>query len=94
MVMNLSANEGEVGSSPDPERSHMLRGNQACAPQLRSLRSRAREPQLLSLCATARDATTVRSQRTATKSSCHSLQLEKAHAATKTQHSQKTNKIY
>ena len=71
----------------------MPRSNEACAPQLLSLRSRAREPQLLSLRAATteayeprarapqtREATPMRSPRTATKSSPHSLQLEKARA--------------
>ena len=37
-----------MGSSPGPGRSHMPRSNKAHAPQQLSLRSRAREPQLLS----------------------------------------------
>ena len=56
MVKNLPANARDMGLSPGPGRSHMLWSNQVCAPQLLSLRSRAREPQLLSLCATTAEA--------------------------------------
>ena len=49
LVKNLPANAGDKGSSPGPGRSHMPRSNQAHVPQLLSLHSRAREPQLLSL---------------------------------------------
>ena len=47
MVKNPPANAEDTGSSPGPGRSHMPRSNAARAPQLLSLRSRAREPQLL-----------------------------------------------
>ena len=47
MVKNPPANAGDMGSSPGLGKSHMPRGNQAHEPQLLSLRSRAREPQLL-----------------------------------------------
>ena len=47
LVKNPPANARDTGSSPGPGRSHMLRSNQARAPQLLSLRSRACEPQLL-----------------------------------------------
>ena len=47
VVKNLSANAGDTGSSPGPGRSHMLQSNEAHAPQLLSLRSRACEPQVL-----------------------------------------------
>ena len=80
-----------MGLSPGPGRSHIPRSNKACAPQLLSLRSRAREPQLLSWCATTtearapraralqqREATAMRSQLIATKSSPREPQLEKA----------------
>ena len=46
VVKNAPANAGHMGSSPGPGRSHMLQSNQARAPQLLSLRSRARKPQL------------------------------------------------
>ena len=39
----------QENSVPDLGRSHMLQGNQAHAPQLLSLCSRAQEPQLLKL---------------------------------------------
>ena len=45
MVKNLPANAGDMGSSPGPGRSHMPQSNKARAPQLLSLRSRARAPQ-------------------------------------------------
>ena len=48
VVKNPPASAGDTGSSPGPGRSHMPRSNKACVPQLLSLRSRAREPQLLS----------------------------------------------
>ena len=47
MVKNPPANAGDTGLSPGPEGSHVPRSSWACAPQLLSLRSRAREPQLL-----------------------------------------------
>ena len=48
VVKNPPANAGDMGSSPGPGRSHMPRTNEAHAPQLLSLCSRACEPQLLS----------------------------------------------
>ena len=56
MVKNLPANAGNTGSSPGLGRSHKLRSNLARAPQLLSLDSRAREPQLLSPCAATTEA--------------------------------------
>ena len=47
VVKNPPANAGDTGSSPGLGRSHMPRSNEASAPQLLSLRSRDREPQLL-----------------------------------------------
>ena len=47
VVKNPPANAGDMGSSPGPGRSHMQRSNYARALQLLSMRSRAREPQLL-----------------------------------------------
>ena len=52
VVKNLPAYAGDTGWIPHPGRSHMLQGNEAHAPQLQSLCSRAWEPQLLSPCAT------------------------------------------
>ena len=45
---NLPPNAGDKGSSPGPGSSHTPQSNEARAPQLLSLRSRACEPQLLS----------------------------------------------
>ena len=56
VVKNLPANAGDTGSSPGPGRSHMPQSNEARAPQLLSLRSRACEPQLLSPHATTTEA--------------------------------------
>ena len=46
-LRNLPDNAGDAGSSPGVGRSHMPRSSWACVPQLLSLCSRAREPQLL-----------------------------------------------
>ena len=46
VVKNPPANAGNMGSIPGPGRSHMPRSNEARAPQLLSLCSRASEPQL------------------------------------------------
>ena len=56
MVKNLPASAGDTGSSPGPGRSHMPWSNEACVPQLLSLCSGAREPQLLSPSATTTEA--------------------------------------
>ena len=105
MVENLPANAGDTGSSPGLGRSHMPRSNQACEPQLLSLR-------MWSLCSATREATIVRGPRTAMKSGPCLPQLEKVLAQKrrpnttknkkikkkKTQHSQKnlkkTNKLF
>ena len=47
VVKNPPVNAGDRGSSPESERSHMPWSNWALVPQPLSLRSRAREPQLL-----------------------------------------------
>ena len=47
VVKNLPANAGDMGSIPGPGRPHMPWSNQARVPQLLSLCSRAREPQLM-----------------------------------------------
>ena len=47
MVKNLPANAGDTGLTPGLGRSHMPWSNEACAPQLLSLCSRALVPQLL-----------------------------------------------
>ena len=48
VVENPPANAGDTGSILGPGRSHMPQSNEAHVPQLLSLSSRAREPQLLS----------------------------------------------
>ena len=52
VVRNPPANAGDMGSIPGPGGSHMPWSNEARAPQLLGLRSRACEPQLLSPCGT------------------------------------------
>ena len=47
VIENLPANAGDVGSNPGLGRSHMPQSSWTRAPQLLSLHSRAREPQLL-----------------------------------------------
>ena len=47
VVKNPPANAGDTGSSPGLRRSHVPGSNEAHVPQLLSLCSRAREPQLL-----------------------------------------------
>ena len=56
VVKNLPTNAGETGSSPGLGRSHLLRNNEARAPQLLSLHSGALRPQLLSPRATTSEA--------------------------------------
>ena len=56
VVKNLPANAGDTGLSPGPGKSHMPWSNEARAPQLLSLHSRACEPQLLSPCAATTEA--------------------------------------
>ena len=89
VLKNLPASAGDMGSIPDLGGFHMSQSNETRAPQLLSLRSRTREPQLLRsrattteacsprACAPQREATSMRSPRTATKSSPHYPQLEK-----------------
>ena len=55
MVRSLPASAGDIGSIPDPGKSHMLWGNLPHI-QLLSLCSRAGEPQLLSPYATTTEA--------------------------------------
>ena len=93
VVKNLPTNARDTGLSPGPGRSHMPRSKKARAQHLLSLRSRAHGPQLLSPRATTTEACaprarapqqekamTMRSLRTATKSSSHSPLLEEARA--------------
>ena len=62
VAKNPPANVGDTGSSPGPGRSHTPRSNKAHASQLLSLCSRAREPQLLSPCATTTEAREARAR--------------------------------
>ena len=97
VVRNLLCNASkDTGSIPSPERSHMLRGNWACVPQLMSLRA-ATEPtchNYWSPC-TLEPVLCNKRNHCSEKPSQHkwsrpcSLQLEKAHIAMKTQHSQR-----
>ena len=56
LVKNLPVSAGDMGSSPGPEDLTCRGETKPRAPQLMSLRSRAREPQLLSPCATTTEA--------------------------------------
>ena len=85
VVKNPPANAGDTGSSPGLGRSHMPRSNYAGVPKLLSLRSRAwaYAPRLMKAAClepVLREATAVRSPRTAMKGSPRSPQLEKARA--------------
>ena len=51
VVMNLLANAEDTGLIPNLGRSHMPWSKLAHTPQLLSPHSRAREPEILSLCA-------------------------------------------
>ena len=62
VVKNPPVNAGDTGSSPGPGRSHTPGSNQARAPQLLRLCSRAHEPQLLSPRATTTEACTPRAR--------------------------------
>ena len=53
VVKNPPISARDMGSIPDPGRSHMLQGNPAHVPQLLRLHSRVQELQLLSRGATA-----------------------------------------
>ena len=83
VVKNPPANAGDTDSSPGPGRSHMPRSNEARAPQLLSLRSRAHKPQLLSLRATTNEAPVPRAsalqQEKPLQWEARVPQLEKAH---------------
>ena len=80
MVKNLPANAGDTGLIPGLGRSHMPQSNLAHEPQLLSLRATTTEACVPRARALQREATAMRSPRTAMKSSPHSLQLEKARA--------------
>ena len=72
VVKNPPANAGDTGSSPGLGRSYMLWSHEAHEPQLLSLR-------VWSPCSATREATAMRSPRTAAKRRPRSPQLEKAH---------------
>ena len=75
VVKNPAANAGDTDSIPGLERSHMLQGNGARQPPLRSQHSRTQEPQLLkSMCSRDCAAQTGKPPQQA-----HAAQLEKAH---------------
>ena len=84
MVKNPPANAGDTGLSPGPGSSHMPQSNEARVPQLLSLRSRAREPQLLSPWATTTEARVPRAcapqQEKPTQWEAHALQQRVAPA--------------
>ena len=71
MVESLSANAGDMGSSPGLGGSHVLWSGWAREPRLMSLR-------VWSLCSTTREAAMVRGPRTEMKSGPHLPRLEKA----------------
>ena len=80
VVKNLPANAGDTSSNPGPGSSHMLWSNKAHARQLLSLRSRAREPQLLKPTCLEPVLCNERSRRNEKPVHCNEkLQLEKAH---------------
>ena len=56
VVKNPPSNSGDTGSILDPGRSHLPQSNKLCAPQLLSLYSRVRDPQLISPCTTTAEA--------------------------------------
>ena len=64
VVKNLPASAGDTGSSPGPGRFHMPQSNEACAPQLLSLRATTAEACAPRACALQREATAMRSLRT------------------------------
>ena len=85
---NPPANAGDMGLIPDPGRFHTPQATKASVPQmLEPACSRACEPKLMTPCVTATEPCvpmlynkkpTMRSLCTATKSTPHSLQLQKA----------------
>ena len=95
VAKNPPANAGDTGSSPGPGRSRMPQSNKARAPQLLSLCSRAREPQLLKPAFLEPVLRNKRSHRNERPAHCNEEQPPLAatrgspHAATKTQWNQK-----
>ena len=74
---NLPANAGDLGLIPGLGRFHMPQATKAHAPQILSLCSRAHEPQLLKPTHLEPVLSKGEACRLPTKSSPHSLQLEK-----------------
>ena len=72
VVKHPPASAGDMGLIPAAGRSHMLKGNEAHAPQLLN-------PCAWSLGSAGREATAMRGLPIARERSPHSLQLEKAH---------------
>ena len=95
VVKNLPAHAGYMSLIPDLGRSHMLCSNEACAPELLSLCSRAWDLHLLTpRCPRAHAVQQEKPLKQEDwalqlESGPHLLQLRKTHAAVKTQHSQK-----
>ena len=85
VVKNPPANAGDTGSSPGPGRSHMPRSYWARVPQLLSPCATTTEAHAPRARAPQREATTMRSPHTATKSSPLAATRESLRAATKTQ---------
>ena len=90
---NLPTNARDMGSVPGLGRSHMLQVTKANTTQLLSLCSKACQMQLLSSRAATTEACVPRTrapqQAKLLPWEAHTPQLEKAHAATKTQHNPK-----
>ena len=86
MVENLPANAGDTGSSPGLGRSHMPRSNCTREPQLLSLR-------VWSLCSATRGHDSERPAHRDEEWSPLAATRESPRTETKTQHSQKINKI-
>ena len=61
MVKNPPVNAGDMGLISDPGRSHMPQGNEACAPQVLSLRAIPTEAQETQTCALQQEATAMKS---------------------------------
>ena len=87
VVKNPPANAGDTDSIPGPGRSHMPWRNEARAPQLLSLRSRAHEPQLLSPHTATLKAHAPRACAPQQEKPLLATTRESPHAAAETQHS-------
>ena len=92
VVKNQPCSAKDTSSIPRLGRSHLLRSNQAHAPQLLSPRAAASDAGHLEPVPAARESAAVRSLHVGTKSSSHSLQLEEAHMQLEKTHHSQTNK--